>query len=68
MKFGKKPIQLIGKNAEPIHARYNYKYVDKAVSRAMKLPDRFVQLWDTQSGREIGTVTKTRKTITVSFQ
>ena len=68
MKFGRKPIVLINGGGKPVHNRYNYKFVDKAVYRAMRLPNPFIQIWDNDQGKELGTVTKTRKTITVTFR
>lgn len=67
MKFGRKPLVLIGSRNNVISNRFRYKFVQSAVRRSMALPVPFVQIWNLQTGREIGTVHKTRKTITVRF-
>jgi hypothetical protein len=67
-KYGPKPLVLINGNSRPIHNRYRYKFAAKAVFRAMSLPHGFIQIWDTERGKEVGTVTKSRKTIKVEFR
>jgi hypothetical protein len=68
MKRGPKPLILINGNSKPIHYRFRYKLLHKAVYKSMALPNRHIQIWDLTRGKEIGTVTKTRKTITVEFR
>ena len=66
MKFGKKPIVLVNGNGKPINNHYCYKFPVKAILRAVQLPEKYVQIWDTEAGKELCYVTKSRNTITIA--
>lgn len=66
MKFGKKPIILVGANGKPINNHYCYKFIPKAILRAVLLPDKYIQIWDTNGGKELCYVNKTKNTITIA--
>ena len=68
MKFGPKPLVLINGNSRPISNRYRYKFIQSAVFKSMSLPNKHIQIWDLSRGKEVGTVTKTRRTIRVEFR
>jgi hypothetical protein len=68
MKRGPKPLVLINGDSKPINSHYRYKILAKAVFKSMSLPNKHIQIWDLSRGKEVGCITKTRKTITVEFR
>jgi hypothetical protein len=65
--MGPKPLQLIDLKFRPIHFRYRYKRLHRAVLRAIVHPIPHIFIWDLEKGQCVATVTKTRKTIQVDL-
>jgi len=64
--MGKKPIVLINGGGKPISRFYCYKIAQRAIFRAMVLANTHIQIWDNDLGKELCTVTKTRKQIVIT--
>jgi hypothetical protein len=66
--MGPKPLTLINGSSKPIHPRYRYKTLQKAVHKSLSLPNRHIQIWDLSRGKEVASVTKTRRSIHLEFR
>jgi hypothetical protein len=67
---GKKPIVLINGTGKPINPHYCYKKPQSAANRAIVVAvegkHKYVQIWDTNSGKELAYVSRTPYSVTLS--
>lgn len=68
--MGKKPIILINGKGTSINAHYCYKKPQSAANRAIALAmegrHKYIQIWDTGTGKELAYVSRTPHSVTLS--